>query len=174
MAIPLIFFIMFLANLFKDFIGQFNQGVVVFFLAMAPIMELRLALVVGIASMKMRPMLAFFWAVFGNTVSVTIWLLLIEKIHKWIESRAGFVFGKSWANYIVHAQKKFSKYEKYGLIGIFLFIASTLPGTGAYATGIGAFVLGISIKKSWPYFFAGLVATAIITLAITVGLDKIF
>lgn len=165
---------MFLSRLLTDCINQFPQGISTFFLAMAPIVELRLALPVAIFSLKMRPILAFFWAVFGNTVSVTIWLLVIEKIHKWIEGKAGFVFGKSWANYIVHAQEKFSKYEKYGLIGIFLFIASTLPGTGAYAAGIGAFVLGISIKKSWPYFFAGLVATAIITLAITVGLDKIF
>lgn len=145
-----------------------------FFLAMAPIMELRLALVVAIFSFKMRPLLAFFWAVAGNTISVTVWLLVIEKLHKWIESKSGFVFGKKWANYIVQSQKRFVKYEKYGLVGIFVFIASTLPGTGAYAAGIAAFVLGIPFKKSWPYFFAGLIVTALVTLAVTVGLDKIF
>ncbi len=57
--------------------------------------------------------------------------------------------------------------EKYGLLGLALFVAVPLPGTGAYTGALAAWLLGIEMKKAAPAIGAGVcIAGALVYLAV--------
>jgi uncharacterized membrane protein len=67
--------------------------------------------------------------------------------------------------------------EKWGALGIALFVAIPLPITGAWTGTIGAWVLGLQKRKTLPavilgVFIAGAIVTAVMLLGI--GTLKIF
>ena len=78
-------------------------------------------------------------------------------------------------NVLPNPTEKFAgDYAKYGLIGLMIFIGVPIPGTGAWTGALAAFVLGIPFKKAWPYVLGGIMISGILTLLLTVGIDKIF
>jgi len=155
-----------------DYFSIFPPEIAAFILSMLPLTE-KLALAVAIAVFHINPIEAFFIVTVGNLVPIFFILWLAESFHNWISKRSGF-FGKAWAKTIVHAQNKFAKYQKYELWGLFIFMALPLPVNGGITGSLIAFVLGMPSKKAWPYLLAGVIVSNIITLAVTVGLVKIF
>ena len=141
-------------------------------MAVLPVAE-RFALPVAIAGYHLPWWEAFLLVVAGNMVPVVVITLLAEKFHKWISAHDHF-FSRGWIHSLDHAQKKFARYQKFGLIGLFLFLTIPSPVNGAFSASLIAFVLGYPMKKSLPYLFAGVVAGNIIILLATVGVAKIF
>ena len=156
------------------FFSQFPPEIATFFLAMTPVAEIRLSLPVAIFRFHLPAWEAIVWSVAGNMIPTTVILLFGGQFHHWVEKRSGFFFGQAWARHLASVQKSFVKYERYGLVGLFLFIAISLPGPGSYTAAIAAFLLGIPVAKSWPYIFAGVVVSALVITSVTVGLDKLF
>lgn len=157
-----------------EFFGGLPHWLGTFLMAMTPIGELRLSLPVAILGYHMPIWEAFIISIIGNMAPVTLILLFADRFHAWVEKKSGF-FGKKWIKTLARAQEKFSgDYAKYGLIGLMIFIGVPLPGTGAYTGALAAFVLGIPIKKSWPYVLGGVIISAVITTLLTVGVDHIF
>ena len=140
---------------------------------MLPVGELRLALPVGITVYHLPIWEAFFWAIAGNMVPPIIILLFAGNFHSWIEKKSGFL-AKRWIQQLHRAQEAFKDYEKYGLLGLMIFIGIPLPMTGAFTGALVAFILGVPIKKSLPYIFGGVCISAIIVLLITIGAVKVF
>ena len=158
-----------------NFFSAFPPELATLLIAMTPIGELRLALPIAILAYHLPVWGALFWAVVGNMIPVTLILLLADRFHRYVEKKAGWFFGKHWAKALARAQAKFSgDYQKYGLIGLMIFIGIPLPFTGAWTGALAAFVFGIPIKKSWPFVLAGVVISGLITIGLTVGVDKIF
>lgn len=143
-------------------------------LAAMPVGELRLALPVAIFGFKMPALPALFWSVFGNMIPSTLILLYADKFHAFLQKRSHLKIAQHWVKQLSRAQDKFKEYEKYGLIGLMLFIGVPLPMTGAWTGSLAAFILGIQFRHSWPYVFGGVVISGLITLAFTVGLGRIF
>lgn len=145
-----------------------------FLLAMMPIGELRLALPIGVLVYHLPVWKVFVISIIGNFVPAVIILFFADRFHRWVEKKSGF-FSTKWINNLARAQKKFSgNYEKYGLIGLLLFVGIPLPGTGAYTGALAAVVFGIPMKKSWLYVFSGVIMSALIVTILTVGVDKVF
>jgi len=155
-----------------DFFSGFPPEVATFILSMLPFTE-KVSLAIGVAAFHVNPWEALIIVTVGNMVPIFLILWLAESFHKWISKKDGF-FGKAWAKSIVHAQGKFAKYQKYELWGLFIFMSLPLPINGGITGALIAFVLGMPAKKAWPYLFAGVVASNLITLAVTVGLGKVF
>jgi len=156
------------------YFSVFPTELATFLLAMVPVGELRLSIPVAVLLYHKPGWEALLWSVLGNMIPVTLILLFSNKFHKWVEGQSGIFFGKTWANFLIKVQKSFSRYQKYELIGLLVFVASSLPGTGSYTGAIVAFILGIPIQKSWPYIFIGVVCSGIVTLMVTLGVGKIF
>jgi uncharacterized membrane protein len=155
-----------------QFFSQFPPAMSVIIMAVLPIFE-RFALSIAIFGYHMSVAEAFTLVIFANMVPVVLILLLAEKFHVWI-SRHDNIFGKAWVHSIAHAQKKFAKYEKYGLIGLLLFLSIPSPINGAFTASIIAFILGYPMHKALPYLFAGVVIGNIATLLIMFGATQIF
>lgn len=164
-----------MAQTLVAFFSIFPPELATLFLAMTPVGELRLALPVAVLAFHLPIWEAFFWSILGNMIPVTMILLFAERFHRYVEKKSSWFLGKHWARSLARAQAKFSgDYEKYGLIGLMIFIGIPLPLTGAWTGALAAFVFGIPIRKSWPYVFGGVVISACITLAVTVGIGKFF
>ena len=60
--------------------------------------------------------------------------------------------------------------QKYGPIGVALFIAVPLPGTGSYAAALGSYVLGLDKKKfAWANLIGVTIAGILVTLITLTG-----
>ena len=158
-------------NSIVHFFSHFHPALATFIMATLPGIE-RFALPVAVLGYHLHVWLAMVLAILGHMVPITIILLFADRFHKWISSHS--LFGRTWVKALNHAQKKFASYEKYGLIGLAIFIAIPLPFNGGYTGAVIAFLLGVPFRKAWPYLFAGVVAATLIIAALTVGIDKIF
>jgi uncharacterized membrane protein len=72
------------------------------------------------------------------------------------------------------ALEKGSRLYKGELIGLMVFVAIPLPGTGAWTGALIAAILGIRLKAAFPAIAAGVVIAGILVLGITYGFTQVF
>ena len=72
---------------------------------------------------------------------------------------------------MARARNKVSeKVNKYGLLGLMLFVAIPLPITGAWTGTVGAWVLGLDRKKSILFILLGiLISGTVVSTVIYTG-----
>jgi uncharacterized membrane protein len=68
------------------------------------------------------------------------------------------------------AMKKSEQIEKYGYLGLCLFVAIPLPGTGAWTGSLLAVLFGMKPVKSLLYVFLGVIIAGFIMSALSFGL----
>ena len=98
-----------------------------------------------------------------SKVLVTLDLFLDKVIHlflriKWID--------RCYSYYVERTQKRIHKYvEKYGLLGVSVFIGIPLPGSGSYSGALGSYLLGIKFKKFALANLIGVLIAGVLVLA---------
>lgn len=152
-------------NLFNFFsgLGEFWALTLVSFI---PFIELRLAIPLGLG-LGMPWYESFLISFISNCIPVPFIILLTRPIFDWLKKRkifAGFVH-----KFESKMMKKSEKVTKYQVIGLFLFVAIPLPGTGAYSGTVIAALLGMRLKKAIPSIVAGVFVAGVIVTIITYG-----
>lgn len=133
-----------------------------FIISMIPIIELRGAIPFG-AAMGMDWWVVFGISVIGNLLPVPFIIFFGEKIFRWM--RKTKLFAKLFNWYENKLLSKAEKVEKYALIGLCLFVAVPLPGTGAWSGAALAVLLNMSWKKAFLSITAGvLIAGVVMTI----------
>ena len=132
-----------------------------FFMSMVPIVELRGALPLAIAAEGLNPVIAYFFCVIGNCLPVPFLILFVRPVFEWMRRTS------KWLGNIVDkleakAHGKAEKVKKYEMLGLFLFVAIPLPGTGAWTGSLIAAVLGMRVKDSVPMICLGVLAAGIL------------
>lgn len=128
-----------------------------------PFTELRLTIPLAIA-LGIEPLKAFFLACTGNFLPIILLLLLLEPMTKIIAKIP--ILDKILNSIITRTRSKGEQVEKYGALGLLLFVAVPLPGTGVYSAAILAFLFGIRFWYSFISLTLGmLVAGVVVTLA---------
>ena len=142
-----------------------------FFISMAPVVELRLGLPYGIALGLNYP-LALIAAVLGNMLPVPFIIVYIRRIFAWLR--------RHWAqldSFITRLENKAhlkgEKVKKYGPIGLLIFVAIPLPGTGAWTGALVAALLDMRLKSAVPSILLGVIIAAGIMTALTFGVIRI-
>ncbi len=142
-----------------------------------PIGELRLAIPMGLAVYHLNVASVFFTAVVGNAVPVVLLLLFLEKFAEYISSKSGF-FKNIFSWWQDNARKKhYENVQKYGILGLILFVAIPFPLTGAWTGALLATLMNLPIKKSLSALFMGIVlAGFIVSVLVVLGtnIDKYF
>ena len=138
-----------------------------FFISMLPVVELRLGLPYGIALGLDYP-LALTAAVLGNMLPVPFIILFIRQIFAWMRRHMpkldGFV-----AKIESKAHLKGETVQKYGPLGLLIFVAIPLPGTGAWTGALIAALLDLRLKLAVPTITAGVFLAGIIISLLTYG-----
>lgn len=105
----------------------------------------------------------FVVCVLSNIILGTILFPLIDHIMRVLE-KIPFV-GRIWNKFVVRAQGKIHPYiERWGTIGVALFIAVPLPGSGSYSGALGAYLLGVSYRR---FIIANVFGVALAGIAVT-------
>lgn len=150
---------------------KFGKELIVFIISIMPILELRGGLIAA-SLLNVSPLTGYIVSIIGNTLPVPFILLFINKILDWM--------GKSkikWMNKLSKwldkkARKHKDSIEKYGYLGLILFVGVPLPGTGAWTGCLAASVLNMDKKKSFISIMLGIIMASIIMMLISYGLLK--
>lgn len=140
--------------------------------AMLPIAELRLAIPFALTpsslgGLGMTPSQAFFFAVIGNLIPVPIVLKLLEPVS--IRLRK-FSLWERFFDWLFERTRRRTetKFERYGLVALCMFVAVPLPFTGAWTGCVAASLFDVQFFKALTAIALGvLIAGVLITLAST-------
>ena len=138
--------------------------------SMLPVIELRGGLPFGVA-LGLPYYLAFPAAVIVNLIPAPIIIIYIRRIFELMRKHL------PWLNFLVDklerkAHLKGKKVQKYQYVGLWLFVAIPLPGTGAWTASMAAAFLGMRLKKAMPAIVMGVLSAGCIMLALThVGIN---
>ncbi len=141
-------------------------------LTLLPFLELRASIPYGILlgypwwivfvvcvifNIILAPLTYFFW---NKLIHLVRWIKPIDKLyHKTIE----------------RVQKKARKYvEKYGELGLAIFIGIPLPGSGVWSGALAANIFGLRFKKYMVASIIGVIIAGIIVTIIMVSGAQVF
>ena len=134
-------------------------------LALLPIAELRGAL--PYALLKDIPLyIAYPFCVILNALVGPLVYVFLSTLHK-VFVRMDW-YSKLFDRLVARARGKVhQKVERYGYLGLALFVAIPLPITGAYTGTLGAWILGMDRRKTMLSVFVGVIVAGIVVSIVT-------
>jgi len=145
-----------------------SKELIIVIISALPVIELRGALPVAINLFHMPWYWSFCLAVIGNMLPVPILLLFFESLARLISKVA---IGKKLVDWIFeHTRRHEKMVQKYEWLGLMLFVAVPLPGTGAWTGAIIAFLLGMKFHWAFLSILCGvIIAGAVVTSLCLIG-----
>ena len=149
--------------------GEFTLTVLV---SMIPVVELRGGIPFGVAR-GLPVWAAYLAAIIGNFLPAPFIIVYIRRIFQWMRRRIPRL------NHLVDklekkAHLKGQKVTKYKYLGLALFVAIPLPGTGAWTGALAAAFLNMPLRKALPSIAAGILAAGIAISILTFGVASLF
>lgn len=157
-------------NLFGNLLSlKFGKEILVFIISILPILELRGGLLAA-TLLGVKPLSAYIVSIIGNVLPVPFILLFINKILEWM-GKSKIKWMNKFASWLdKKANKNKAQIEKYGYLGLLLFVGIPLPGTGAWTGCLIASILHMSRKKSFLATMGGIIMASIIMMIISYGI----
>ena len=148
--------------------GKISKELIVFLVSMVPLLLRGRILAAVLIKMSFFP--SYIAAVLGNMLPIPFILLFIEKIFAWMKKSKHLHKIPDWLE--KKALSKSAQIEKYGYLGLFLFVAIPLPGTGAWTGSLIAVLFGMKPKKSLLFIFLGVLTAGLIMSLLSFGVLK--
>ncbi|MCZ7397790.1 MAG: small multi-drug export protein [Candidatus Methanoperedens sp.] len=150
-----------------------SKELIIVLLAALPIAELRLSIPIAIIEFNIDPVTALTLSVIGNMIPVVPLLLFLEPVSNFLRRwKMGDMFF-TWLFERTH-RKHSANFEKYGSIGLAVFVGIPLPATGAWTGCAAAFIFGFKFKNAFLAILAGVIMAGIIVTVLTITGAKIF
>jgi len=144
----------------------FPAEVTVVIISALPVVELRGAVLVGINLFHLPWYQTLGLTIIGNMLPVPFLLLFFESLAKVISRTET---GKRLVDWVLKRTRRHTELiEKYEPIGLMLFVAIPLPGTGAWTGSVAAFLLGLKFPRAVLSIAAGVVIAGAIVTALSV------
>lgn len=157
-------------NLFGGIISiNYGKEILIFLISMFPILELRGGILAA-ALLNMNPQNSFIICLLGNIIVIPLALYFLELIFK-ILRKINF-FDKIINKIEKKCLSKREQLDKYGYLGLLIFVGIPLPGTGAWTGCFLASLLGMNKKKSAIAAMLGVLMAGIIMMILSFGLLK--
>lgn len=157
----------FLVEFFIDLFGGISKEVIIFIISLMPILELRGGLLAA-SLLDIEFVRAAWICVLGNILPIPIVLLFLKMVlnlfEKWKVSKKVV----TWLEKKV--EEKREQIDKYGYLGLVIFVGIPLPGTGAWTGALLAVMLGMNRKKSFVCILLGVLLAAIIMSILSYGI----
>ena len=129
--------------------------------------ELRASIPMG-CGMGLPAWQVYIAAVIGNMIPVPFIVIFIRRIFEFLRKH-----WKSLNGLIdrieAKAMKKSGRVRQFEILGLMLFVAIPLPGTGAWTGSLIAALLDIRLKRSIPTIFLGVLIAGAVMTAISYG-----
>jgi len=148
---------------------SYGKEILVFIVSMLPILELRGGILAA-ALLNLDATSSFFICLLGNILVIPIALYFLEFIFKLL--RKIDCLDKIITKFENKCLNKRDKLDKYGYLGLLLFVGIPLPGTGAWTGCFLASLLKMDKKKSFIAAMLGVLMAAIIMQILSFGIIK--
>ena len=147
-----------------------NHYLIVFFVSMVPLIELRGAIPYAIL-FKLPLLPSYIIAIIGNMIPVPFIFFFARKVLLWGKDKP--LIGPFFNFCLQKGEKAGEKLqEKAGkglYLALLLFVGIPLPGTGAWTGTLGASILDMDFKKSVIHIVAGVLLAGIIMGLVSSG-----
>ena len=140
--------------------------------SMIPVVELRGGIPFGVAA-GLPVWAAYIAAIIGNMLPVPFILVYIRRIFQWMRRhmpRLNALVDKLEKK----AHLKGQTVTKYKYLGLMIFVAIPLPGTGAWTGALAAAFLDMPLRKAIPSIFAGVLVAGVAISILTFGVASLF
>ncbi len=142
------------------------EWVKVLLISMLPLSELRGAIPYA-ALLNLNPIEAYVIAVVGNFIPIPAIIFALYKAEPLILKIP--LIKNAYLFFVKRVIKKREIVEKYGYIGLSLFVAIPLPITGAWSGSLLAFLMRLNKIKSLIFIFLGILVSGLIVLLLSYG-----
>ena len=159
------------AHLIEAIQKIFSPEAAVFIVSLLPITELRGGIPLAL-SFGMTPAKAFWLSVLGNSIFVIPALVCMESGTNFL--RRWKPYDRFFAWVFARTRSNSDAIQKYGAIGLALFVAVPLPMTGAWSGCIAAYLFGIKFRYAFPSIIAGVLLAGVIVLLTCMGAVTVF
>jgi len=149
-------------------VGEFTLTMLV---SMIPVVELRGGIPFGVAA-GLPVWAAYLAAIIGNLIPVPFIIVYIRRIFLWMRRnmpRLNHLVDRLEAK----AHLKGQTVSKYKYLGLAIFVAIPLPGTGAWTGSLAAAFLDMPLRKAIPSVVAGVVVAGFLISALTYGVASL-
>lgn len=145
------------------------EWLTVIILSMSPISELRGAIPVGVA-MGLDPLTVFIVAIIFNAFVYLPVTLGLKYTYSFFSVRW------DWLRNFIEGirERRRGVIEKYGLLGVVIFVAIPLPVTGAWTGTLLVWLFDIDFKKGWMAVLIGVIISGTIVMGLTLAGVEIF
>jgi len=157
----------FLVEFFIDLFNGINKELIVFIISLMPILELRGGLLAA-SLLDIEFIRAAVICVVGNVLPIPIVLLFLKKILELFEKWHVTKKIVTWLEKKVEDKRE--QIDKYGYLGLTIFVGIPLPGTGAWTGSLLAVMLGMNRKKSFICILLGVIIAAVIMSILSYGI----
>jgi len=157
----------FLVEFFINLFGSINKDIIIFIISLMPILELRGGLLAA-SLLDVEFVRAAIICVIGNILPIPFVLLFLRFILDLFEK---WKFTKKIVSWLEKkVEEKREQIDKYGYLGLIIFVGIPLPGTGAWTGSLIAIMLGMNRKKSFICILLGIIIAAIIMSILSYGI----
>lgn len=156
-------------NTFIEYIATFPPEIAAALLAILPLTELRFALPLAVTTLGLDPLPAYIWTVLGNLVPVVLVWLLLPPVISYARKHNEYLKHLLDEHFAKLEKKHKERFQKYGSLALFLFVAVPLPGSGVWTGSVLAILFRLDRKRALPAIIGGLLVAGIIVLLITQG-----
>ena len=145
-----------------------NQGgelVFTMLVSMLPIIELRGGIPFGVA-LGLTPWAACAASVVGNLLPLPFIVVYIRRIFLWMRRHMPRL--NALVDKLEHkAHLKGRKVTRYKYLGLMIFVAIPLPGTGGWTGALAAAFLNMPLRKAMPAMAAGVLIAGFLVTFLT-------
>lgn len=139
--------------------------------SMIPVVELRGGIPFGVAR-GLPVWAAYLAAVIGNMLPAPFIVVYIRRIFQWM--RRALPRLNSLVDRLERkAHLKGRTVSKYKYLGLMIFVAIPLPGTGAWTGALAAAFLDMPLRKALPSIFAGILIAGVAISILTFGVASL-
>ena len=142
-----------------EFLSVAGKEVALFIVSMVPLIELRGSIPLG-AALGMPWYTVLVISLIGNLIPVPFIIWFGRPLFKWLKQTK--LLSGITHKVETRLMKKADKVTKYELIGLCLFVAVPLPGTGAWSGAAIAALLGMRMLPSFISIALGVVIAGVI------------
>lgn len=140
--------------------------------SMVPVVELRGGIPFGVA-LGLSHWQALAAAIIGNIVPLPFIIVYIRRIFQWMRRRFS-VFGRMIDKLERKAHLNGKKVTKYKYLGLMIFVAIPLPGTGGWTGALVAAFLDMPLRRAMPALILGVCIAGFLVTGITYGFTSFF
>ncbi|RDY27438.1 hypothetical protein CHL78_009495 [Romboutsia weinsteinii] len=139
------------------------------FLSMVPIIELRGAIPIGIAT-NLDPVYLYITCLIGSSIVAVPVVLVFRQVIEYLRHRKYFNLVIRWVDKKIEGRAK--KLKAASLIGIIIFVGVPIPTTGSWSAAALASIFKMKIKDALLGIFVGNAIAGLIMITVSMHLAE--